>query len=114
MERVVAVFPPLVNDADAIGALGGVLDESIAIAVAPLLDPLQRPLHVWQELTVERLIARPTDRFGEEHDKERCGVNRSIVGRMRDVAETSHLAVAHLVQDLARFFFPERIDGSSL
>ena len=33
---------------------------------------------------------------------------------MRDVAETSHLAVAHLVEDLARFLFPERIDRSPL
>src|SRR5215216_5795953 len=102
------------DDADAVGALRGVLEESIAITVAPLLDPLQRPFHIWQELTIERLIARPTDRFGEEHDKERCGIDRPIVGRMRDVAETSHLAVAHLMEDLARFLLPEWIDHSPL
>src|SRR5215212_10147808 len=109
-----AVFPPLVDDANAIRAMRGVLDESIAIALAPLLDPLQCSLHVRQELTKERLIASPTDRFGEEHDEERCGVDAPVVGCMRYVVETSPLAVAHFVQDLARFLLPERIDRSPL
>ena len=98
--RVVRVLPPLV--ADPAGRAAQVLDEPVAVQVAVPVDPGERGLRVGQELAREPDVAGPPQVLGVHDQEPRRRVHRPVVGRVRHDPRARELAVAHLVQDLAR------------
>ena len=75
------------------------LDEAVPVAVAELVDPAQRLAHRRLELAHERVVARPAPGLGEQHEKQRRGVDRAVVAREPDLGSPP---AAQLVDDLAR------------
>src|SRR3954451_908881 len=94
--RVPLVLPRLVLQT----ALGAplVLDEAVAVAVAVLLDPIERGERGLLQVAHERRVVRPTPHLREQDEVERCRVDGAVVAL---VPCARRLAVAHLVHDLA-------------
>ena len=85
------------------------LDEAVAVAVAPLVDPGERGERRLLELVRERRVVRPAPHLREQDEEERRRVGGAVVaGEPVD----RRLPAAHLVDDLARA--RRRCDGSSL
>ncbi len=53
------------------------------------------------ELPERRRVVGAVEIGAGEHDEERCRIDAAVVAAERHLAESGHLAVAHLVQDLA-------------
>ena len=87
---------------------------AIALEVGVLVDPSQRSAHFVLELADELGVAGPSLVVVEQHDEQLRRVGRAEVRRMRSLLERGHLAVAHLVEDPARFLFAEVVDARAL
>ncbi len=79
-----------------------VLDEAVAVAVAVVVDPVERALDVRPDVSEELAVARAVPILAGEHHEERRRVDAAVVAAERHFAHARHLAVAHLVDDLAR------------
>src|SRR5207237_8922574 len=80
--RVARVLPRLVLEPVRRSAL--VLDESVAVAVAVAVDPLERTQRRLLEVTHASPVVRPEPDLGEEHEIERRRVDRPVVEREED------------------------------
>ncbi len=98
--RVVRVLPALVLQPAWRAAL--VLDEPIAVAVPVLVNPSQRAIQRRSERAQRLEISGPLVVVGRANQEQRRGVNRPVVGRVRDHPRLGELADAKLVQDLSR------------
>src|SRR6478672_11293425 len=110
VQRVVAVFPDLVVDMAYVLRNTDVFDQSVTIEVAILRDPLDREPGIRQQLAEQVLVPCPGDRLGKQPDPKWRRVDRAVIRRMRNLAESCHLAIPHFVQDLARLLLPPRVD----
>ena len=75
------------------------LDESIAVAVAVFVDPLERTQRGLLEVARERDVVRPAPHFGEEDEIQRRRVDSAVVARE---PRLRRLPVPDLVHDLPR------------
>jgi hypothetical protein len=82
---------------EAAGRASHVVDVTVAIAVATLVDPAQRPFHVAAQLVEQRQVARPARILGEQDEEERRRVHRTVIGCVRDLTPPSELAEAKLM-----------------
>ena len=98
-DRVAGVLPALVQQAPLRSAL--VLDEAVAVAIAPLVDPAERGHRVRPQPVDEVAVAGPVERLAEQDQPERRRVDAAVVGRVRQLAGSGRLAHAQLVEDLA-------------
>ena len=83
-----------------------VLDETIAVRIAVSVDPMQRRLHMGPQRSYRREIPGALEIFAGQQDEQRCRIDAAVVSAERHFAEARHLAIAHLVQDLARLGVP--------
>ena len=79
-----------------------VLDEPVAVAIAPLIDPARRGVERRSQLAHRVEVERPAVVAAGDHQEQRRRVDRAVIGRMRDVPGAGELAGAQLVQDLSR------------
>ena len=107
-DRVGRVLPALVDEA-AFG-LALVLDEAVAVEVAVVVDPVERRERVGPQLVDQLIVSRPALVLIEQHQPQRRGVDRAVVGRVRDLVGACQLARAQLVQDLARLCVAPVVD----
>ena len=98
-DRVLRVLPALV--AEAALAPGGVLDETVAVAVAVVVDPAQRRLQVRPDRADGLEVAGALVVHARQHHEQRRRVDAAVVQPERHLAEARHFALAGLVQDLA-------------
>ena len=106
-DPVVRVLPALVEEPLRRPPL--VLHEPVAVAVAVLVDPLERPERVRPQAVDERPVAGPVPGRAEEHEPQRRGVDGAVVGPVRGLAGAGHLAGPQLVQDLAGLGVARRV-----
>ena len=99
-DGVVGVLPALVHQA--VGRLPLVLDEAVAVAVAVAVDPAQGGLDVGPERLDERPVAGALVVGAGQQDEQRRGIDAAVVAAEGHLLQRRHLAVAGLVQDLAR------------
>jgi hypothetical protein len=97
--RVVRIFPALVRQ-PSLGC-ACVLDESVAIEIALLVDPGQRTLDRRPQLADQHVVAGALRVKAGEHDKQRRRVDAPIVEAEGYLPQRRHLAAPHLMQDLA-------------
>ncbi len=112
-DRVPGVLPALVLEAGLlVAALVG--DVAVALQVGVVVDPGQGRPRLALERAHQLRVARPALVLVEEHDVERSGVGRAVVGRVRPLLEGGHLAVAHLVQDAPGVLVAEVVETRAL
>ena len=105
--RVLRVFPALLYQAFV--AAPAVFDEAVAVEVAVAVDPLQRQQHLRPDAADEFEVAGArVVGAGQQHEQRR-GVHRAVVAAERNLAGGRHLALARLVQDLARLGIALRV-----
>src|SRR5690606_41411134 len=93
--RVVAVLPPLVDEARRSG--GAIFHEAVAIAIPEFVNPGESCLDIGPQLSNGLNVVGPLEvRPRQDHEK-RCGIDRSIIAPERDLAELRHLAKPHLM-----------------
>src|SRR5438128_1586843 len=102
-KTVVRITPALV--AIALGRTRRVLLETVAVAVAVTVDPLQAALRGVLARLERGTVSRPATVLCPQQQIEGCGVGGPVVGPVRNDAEVRPLADAQLVWDLAWFFF---------
>ena len=95
--RVARVLPRLVEEPARRPPL--VLDEPVAVAVAPLVDPRERAQRRLVQLAREAEVLRPADHLREQDEPQRCRVDRAVVD---GEPALRRLAVPNLVADLPR------------
>src|SRR5258706_14182875 len=81
--------------------------ESVAVAVAVVVDPGKAALSRFQMPLDQRSVARGAPGRMQRDEIQRGGIRSAVVGRVRDQFEMSELPVAHFVQDLAGFGIAE-------
>src|SRR5689334_17312947 len=96
---ITRVLPALVDQAARRGAR--VLDQTISVDVTVAIDPLKGATCVREELVHEIEVAGPAPRLVEEDEPQRCRVDCSVVGHVRDLAAAGELTAAKLVHDPA-------------
>ena len=106
-DGVVGVFPALMHEAA--DGVPGVLDEAVAVGIAPAIHPLEGALDVRPELAREREISRPFEVRAGENDEERRGVDAPVVPAEGNLAEVGHLAAPRFVEHLARLGVAKRV-----
>ena len=74
------------------------LHEAVAVQVAELVDPAQRPAQRGLELAHEVVVGGPAPGLGEQHQEERRGIDRAVVAREPDLGRAP---APQLVDDLA-------------
>src|SRR5262249_11498674 len=61
-------------------------------------DPSECSFEARPELAYEGAVPRPPQVLGEEHDEERGGIHRAVVGNEGNLAARRHLPAAELVE----------------
>ena len=111
-DAVPGVLPALVGEAPVGRPL--VLDIPVAVGVAEVLDPLERPLGVGQQL-VDRLAGEPpAPELAEEHDEQRRGVGGPVVDAAAAERQRRRVAEAHLVEDATGLLVASGVDVVAL
>jgi hypothetical protein len=87
-----------------------VLDEAVAVAIAPLVDPAERGPSRWAEAVHELPVAGPVERLAEEDQPERRRVDAAVVRRVGQLPGPGRLADPQLVEDLARLGVAPLVD----
>ena len=91
-----------------------VLDEPVAVAIAPLVDPVERGVERRAQLRHRVEVERPAVVAARDHQEQRRRVDGAVVGRVRDLPGAGELAGAQLVQDLARLGVAPALVGVGL
>ena len=111
-DAVPAVLPALVGQAPVGRPV--VLDVAVAVGVAEVLDPLDGPRRVGQQLVDQLAGHAPAPHLAEQHDEERGGVGRAVVDAPAAERERGGVAEAHLVEDAARLLLVAGVDLGAL
>ena len=106
------VLPALVGQPA--GVRSEVLDVAIAVPVAEVLDPGERAVGVGQQ--PGQLLGRqpPAGQLAEQHDEQRRGVDRPVVGRATLQGERVRAVEAGLVHDPPRLLLRPGVDVLAL
>ena len=94
-DAVPGVLPALILETG--GRTAAVLQQLIAVEVSELVDPAQRFLNLWPQLSKQLQGAAPVGVLAQQAEKQGGGVNRAVVPRQRrqlPVGELAH-AAAH-------------------
>ena len=94
--------------------LARVLDEAVAIAIAVVVDPFQGSQDVRPDLAQEFDVRGALVVGGGKHDEQRRAVDGAVVAAEGHLAQLSHFALAHLVQDFAGLRIALWIDAGGL
>src|SRR6202521_6211629 len=100
-DGIVGVFPTLLHQAG--GGASLVLDETVSVGVAVLVDPMQSALDVWPDLFDKRQVARTQKIAAGQHYEKRGGIDAAVVGSERNFLHHRHFAAAHFMKDFSRF-----------
>ena len=111
-DRIVAVLPALVDQPGV--ALAAVLDEAVAVAIARLVHPAQRRQDVRPQPAHGLDVVGAFEIGARQHDEQRRGIDAAVVVAERHLAQQRHLALAHLVQDLAGLGVGRLVGGLGL
>src|SRR5262245_21019788 len=99
--RIMGVFPALLNQP--CWRMPRVLNESISIDIAVLVDPIERALNIRPDLLDEgKITGAPVVRAGE-HDKQRRGIDTAVIPAERNLTCGRQFSFSRFMQDLARF-----------
>ncbi len=104
---IAGIFPGHVLIADRRAGL--VLLEHVAVAVAVVVDPVERGLGVGQVSFQQRVIAGRAPGGVQRDQIQRRGVGGAVIRRVRDQLEVREFTVTKLVHDLAGFGVAEII-----
>src|SRR5258708_37715705 len=96
------------------GIAPAVLDVAVSIAIAKVIDPVQRSAGSPLQQAHDRGLARPALELVEQDEEERRDIGGAIVGGMRALLEGSHLAEAQLVNNFARLLIAEIVHPRAL
>ena len=86
-----------------------VIDVPVAVAVAVIVDPKQRGFRLHLQLFHQAPVPCPTLLLIEQDNEQRSDIGCPEIRRMGPFGEGCHLAVADLVEDLARLLVAELI-----
>src|SRR5216683_2880688 len=89
-DRVVGILPALVGESAR--RFAQILDVAVAVAIAVVFDPLDRPPRMRPQLIGQREIAGDFDGSAVQPQKERGRINAAVVAAERDLAGRGHLA----------------------
>ena len=84
------------------GRAGLVLLKPVTVAIAVAVDPVQAAFGS-RQVPFDQCVAGGTPGGMQRDQVKRRGVGRAVIRRMRDQLEMRQLAIAQLMQDLARF-----------
>ena len=107
-DAITGILPPLVGQSPVGHAL--VLDVSIAVEVPVVLDPLEGPFRVGQELVHDLAGQPPAPQLSEQHDEERGGVGGAVVNAAAAERQRRRVTETHLVQDAAGLLLTSGVD----
>ncbi len=111
-DRVARVLPALVEQAKPRAA--AVLDEPVAVEVAVAVDPVERRQRVRPQALEQLVVAGPGVDLAEDDEPQRRRIDRAVVGVVRGLPGSGHLAGPQLVEDLARLGVVPRVVGRGL
>src|SRR5215472_19292925 len=94
------IFPALMNEP--VFRPAAVFDETIAICVAVVVDPLKRALDVRPNRLQKSPVTGAPVICACQHHKKRCGVDAPVVAPERHLAQDGHLIITEFMQYLAR------------
>src|SRR6516162_6712563 len=96
--RVVGILPTLVGEAFLRRAL--IFHKAVMVAIAGYVDPAQRRFDRGPQFAQRLLVSGTLDiEPGQQHEQRRR-IDTAVILRKRYLAQRSHLAAAHLMQDL--------------
>ncbi len=98
--RVLAVLPALVGESGALRPR--IPHEAVRMRIGCLLEPGDRSCQRRPELVDQSQIAGTIGVGAGEHDEQRRGVDTAVVAPEWQLARRGHLALACLMDDLAR------------
>ena len=91
-----------------------VVDESVSVGVAVLVDPIERRANVALQFVEEIERARPGRMQAKQRQKERRAVNTAVVRRLGYLAKVCQLVEAQLMQNLARLLVAPVVRSGAL
>jgi hypothetical protein len=91
-----------------------VLDKSIAIDISESIDPVKRGLRRRPQAIAQLHVAGYRDVLGQQYEKQRRGVDGSVIPPSAPVSALSELTVANLVCNLSGLLLRNRIVAMSL
>ena len=106
------ILPSLIGQA--LLRLPVIFDEPVAVAIAVGVDPAQRRLGVRPQGAYGGQVAGAHEVLAQQQHEQRCRVDAAVIAAEGDLAQISHLAVAHLVHDLAGLCIAFRLHGRGL
>ena len=110
--RVEGILPSLIREA--LLGLAMIFDETVAIAVAVMIDPGKRCLGVRPQRAHRLEIAGAPEILPEQQQEEGRGVDAPVVAAKRHLAQICHFPMAHFVQNLSRLGVTFRLDRGRL
>src|SRR5579872_3671625 len=81
LHRVRRVLPSLIHHAA--GIPRAVFDVAVAVHIAELVYPIERAERGRRQIAIQRIGSEPGHGLNEEHEKQRRGVDRPVVGCVR-------------------------------
>ena len=112
LDRVPGILPGLIDEAAT--AVPAVLDEAIAVGVAPGQRPIESALDRGHEPFDGVRGDAPAVNLGHERDEQQRGVDRPVVDVTEEPASDGERPGAQLVKDLARLLGADPVDPSAL
>src|ERR671918_2036907 len=91
-----------------------ILDKSSPGKIAVAINPFEGSFDVAAQFVKQRKISGPVRVKAKKDQKERCGIDRTVIGSVRNLSCICQLSRSQLVQDLSRFFRSPVIDLASL
>ena len=107
-DRVARVLPALVEQPALRVPL--VLDQAVTVDVAVVVHPAQRGEGIGPQALDQLRVACPALVLVEQHQPQRRRIDRAVVRRVGDFSHSRQLALAQLVQDLARLCVAPVVD----
>src|SRR5262249_29238274 len=96
---VTRVLPALIDEAPI--TVRGIFEITVAVDISVMLHPGEGPFDLAAQLMKRLQAAGQVGGASQKNQEEQRGVDRAVIGRVRDLAGTGQLADAKLVQDLA-------------
>jgi hypothetical protein len=111
-DRVVGIFPALIDEALFVGAM--IFDKSVLVGIARPINPGQGGSYIWPQRSERFDVAGVLDvESGQQHEQwgRICG---PIVERERHLTERGHFAAPHFVRDFSGLGVGQRVDLDGL
>src|SRR6202040_1554753 len=98
-DRVEGILPPLVREA--VFRLAMIFDETVAVAVAEMVDPGKRCLGVRPQGAHRLEVTGSPEILTEQQQEQGRRVDAPIVAAEWNLTQVGHFSMAHLVQNLS-------------